>query len=113
MSPVSHQGERAADERLRRDVQHARAVAGAAHPGVGDPHHVPHPARSSFFGIGSCPHSGIPGAPCGPAFFNTSTEFSSTIEVGIVDPGGHVVVVLEHHRRPGMLVQLRVRPPEV
>ena len=31
------------------------------------------PAASSFLGIGSMPHSGIPGPPCGPAFFSTST----------------------------------------
>ena len=32
------------------------------------------PCCSSFFGIGSWPHSGMPGAPCGPACFSTSTE---------------------------------------
>jgi hypothetical protein len=37
------------------------------------------PFLSSFFGIGSCPHSGMPGPPSGPAFFSTSTEFSSTV----------------------------------
>ena len=32
------------------------------------------PCSRIFFGIGSCPHSGIPGAPCGPADCNTITE---------------------------------------
>src|SRR5712692_5375374 len=36
----AHQGERAADERLGRHMQDARAVAGAAHPRVGDADHV-------------------------------------------------------------------------
>jgi hypothetical protein len=31
------------------------------------------PACTSFLGIGSMPHSGIPGPPCGPAFFSTMT----------------------------------------
>ncbi|MNC89761.1 hypothetical protein D3C83_57460 [compost metagenome] len=37
------------------------------------------PFFSSFFGIGNWPHSGMPGAPSGPAFCITSTEFSSTL----------------------------------
>jgi hypothetical protein len=32
------------------------------------------PCARSFFGIGNWPHSGMPGAPCGPAFCSTSTE---------------------------------------
>ena len=32
------------------------------------------PARAGSFGIGSCPHSGMPGPPFGPAFRSTSTE---------------------------------------
>ena len=32
------------------------------------------PCASSFFGIGSMPHSGMPGPPSGPAFWSTSTE---------------------------------------
>ena len=40
------------------------------------------PALSSFAGMGRWPHSGIPGAPLGPAFFSTITEFSSTGKFG-------------------------------
>jgi hypothetical protein len=36
------------------------------------------PCFSSFFGIGSWPHSGMPGPPCGPAFCRTSTESAVT-----------------------------------
>ena len=39
---VLHAGERAADEGLRRDVQHAAAVARAAHARIRDAHHVAH-----------------------------------------------------------------------
>jgi hypothetical protein len=31
------------------------------------------PSLSSFCGIGNCPHSGMPGAPCGPALCSTIT----------------------------------------
>ena len=31
------------------------------------------PAFSSFTGIGSAPHSGMPGPPCGPALRSTIT----------------------------------------
>ena len=40
------------------------------------------PFSSSFLGIGSWPHSGMPGAPCGPALLSTSTESSSTTRSG-------------------------------
>ena len=66
------------------------------------------PCCSSFFGIGSWPHSGRPGAPCGPALCSTSTLSLSTTSVGIVDARGHVVVVLEHHGRPGMAREMRL-----
>ena len=45
---VAHERQRAADERLRRDVQHARAVARAAHARVGDAHHVAHALREQL-----------------------------------------------------------------
>ncbi len=41
------------------------------------------PAANSFFGIGSPPASGIPGAPFGPAFCSTSTESSETSSAGL------------------------------
>jgi hypothetical protein len=44
--PRLHQRERASHERLRGHVQDAGAVAGAAHPGAGDAHHVPDPWAS-------------------------------------------------------------------
>ena len=40
------------------------------------------PFSRIFFGIGSCPHSGMPGAPCGPALRSTITEFSSMSRSG-------------------------------
>jgi len=40
------------------------------------------PALRSRAGIGAAPHSGIPGAPLGPAFCSTSTEFSSIGRAG-------------------------------
>ena len=36
------------------------------------------PFFSSFCGIGNWPHSGMPGAPTGPAFCSTITESAVT-----------------------------------
>ncbi len=40
------------------------------------------PVARIFFGIGSWPHSGMPGAPSGPACFSTSTESAVTGSAG-------------------------------
>ena len=68
------------------------------------------PCASSFFGIGSWPHSGMPGAPSGPASCSTSTESVVTVKRGIVDARGHVVVVVEHDRRARVLAAGAARP---
>ena len=67
------------------------------------------PCASSFFGIGSWPHSGMPGAPSGPAFCSTSTESFVDRQRGIVDARRHVVVVGEHDGGPGVPQQVRLR----
>ena len=56
------------------------------------------PCSSSFLGIGSMPHSGMPGPPRGPALRRTRTESGVTSNVWVVDAGVHVVVVLEDDR---------------
>src|SRR5215472_13052851 len=68
-----HQRQRPADKALRRHVQNASAVAGAAHARVGNAQLSRTPALRSFFGIGSWPHSGMPGPPFGPPFLSTKT----------------------------------------
>ena len=53
------------------------------------------PCLRSFAGIGRWPHSGMPGAPIGPALRSTITLDASHVEVRVVDPRGEVVDVLE------------------
>ena len=53
------------------------------------------PSLRSFAGIGRCPHSGMPGAPIGPAFRSTITLDASQSRPGIVDARGEIVDVLE------------------
>src|SRR5665213_1994731 len=65
------------------------------------------PCCNSFFGIGNCPHSGMPGAPWGPAFCSTMTLSASHVERRIVDARGHVLVVAKDHRASGVLLQPR------
>ena len=67
------------------------------------------PWASSFFGIGSMPHSGMPGPPSGPASWRTSTESAVTGERRIVDPRFEVVVVAEDDRGSGVLEQPALR----
>ena len=40
------------------------------------------PWASSFFGIGTWPHSGMPGPPRGPELRSTSTESALTSSAG-------------------------------
>ena len=49
---VLHQGQRATSRALRGAVQHHGAVRRAAHPGVGDPHHVGDPSSGQPLGDG-------------------------------------------------------------
>jgi len=65
------------------------------------------PAPSSFFGIGSWPHSGMPGAPCGRHF---AARYAVGVDrkQGIVDARRHVVVVAEHYRAAGVFQQPRL-----
>ena len=56
------------------------------------------PCLSSFAGIGRCPHSGIPGAPTGPAFRSTITRARVDVERRVVDARREVVDVLEDDR---------------
>ena len=66
------------------------------------------PCLSSFLGIGSMPHSGMPGPPTGPAFCSTSTWSARHLEIVAIDPFRHLVVVAEDQRRPGMLEETRL-----
>ena len=65
------------------------------------------PAFSSFFGIGSMPHSGMPGPPLGPAFLSTRTWSGVTSRSSRSISRRHVVVVLERQRRAAMLAGSR------
>ena len=66
------------------------------------------PFASSLAGIGRWPHSGIPGAPTGPAFRSTITLEASQSSSGVVDARGEVVDVVEHERRPLVREERRV-----
>ena len=109
---VAHERERAADERLRRDVQHARAVARAAHARVGDAHHVAHALLQQLlrdrqhapFGHARARRAGRRSAAPAPSRRVTG-------ERGIVDARVEVVVVAEHDRRPGVLAAGAARRP--
>ncbi len=51
------------------------------------------------------PHSGMPGPPCGPAFFSTRIWSGRDVEIVALDLARHVVVVLERDHLAAMLAQ--------
>ena len=53
------------------------------------------PCPNSRFGIGSMPHSGMPGPPFGPAFFKHQDMVGRDVEIVAFDLAHHVVIVLE------------------
>ena len=67
------------------------------------------PFCRSFFGIGSCPHSGMPGPPSGPAFLSTSTLSASTSRSGSSMRADKVVVVFEDDGLALVAMQPRIR----
>ena len=66
------------------------------------------PALSSFFGIGSWPHSGMPGPPFGPPFLSTRTWSGVTSRSSRSTSRRHVVVVLERDRLAAVLQEALV-----
>ena len=100
---VADEGQRPADERLGRDVQHAGAVGRAAHARVRDAQHVADalpPAASS--GSAACPIPACPARRSAPRAAARAPSPASRSSDGIVDARRHVVVVAEHDGRPAM-----------
>ena len=104
---VSHKRERAADRRLggtcKTQVPNAVPLM---RPSVTRTMSST-PAAASRAGIGTWPHSGMPGTPTGPAPPSTSTLSPVTSSVGVVDALAHLVVGREHDRRAAMAKQSR------
>src|SRR5918992_1638957 len=95
---IAYQRERAADEGFRRDVQHAGAVARAAHARIRDAHHVAHALLEEL--LRHRQHAPLrhsraaerPGVP------QHEHRIRVRVQVVAVDARSHVVVVLEHDR---------------
>ena len=67
------------------------------------------PCFTSFFGIGSMPHSGMPGPPCGPGIAQDQHSVGGDVEIVAVDRFLHRRIVVEHQRRAGVLQELAAR----
>ena len=58
--------------------------------------------------MGSMPHSGMPGPPCGPALRSTRTMIGRDVEVLVVDGLLQARIVVEDQRRAGVLQEALV-----
>src|ERR1017187_9710482 len=100
--------ERAADPRLGRDVQHAGAVTGPAHPRIRDPHHVPHALAEQVIGDRQHPVLRHPGATLRARVPQHQHGLRGDAKRRIIDVGLKLVIVVEYHGRPGVLQQPRL-----
>ena len=66
------------------------------------------PCSSSFCGIGTAPHSGIPGRADRAAAAQDEDRVGGDLELGVVDPGDEVVDPVEDERRAAVDEQVRV-----
>ena len=107
------QGQRAAHGGFRRHVQHAGAVAGAAHAGIAHAHHVAH----AFFEqlLRHRQHAPLrhAGSAHGPGAAQHQDGVLGHIKIGIVEALLEVVVIIEHKRRAGVLEQGRIHDRRV
>ena len=104
---VAHEGERAADKRFRRHMQHAGAVRSAAHAGVRDTHHVAHAFLEQLFRDRQLAPLRHAGAAERAAVLQYKHAGLVDVERITVDARIHIVIVLEHHRAAGVLHQPR------
>src|ERR1700736_460985 len=105
----AHRREWPADLCFRRDVQDASPVARSAHPRVGNPQHVAHAlAQQRFRNWQHAPfrHTGTTDWAC---IAQDHDMIWGNRKVEIVYRFLHLVVTVEHERRPGMLKQARLR----
>ena len=103
----AHQRQRPADVRLRRHMQHAGAVRGAAHARVRNTHHVAHAFFQQLFRNRQLPPFRHAGAAERAAVLQHQHGVFIYHQAVAIDPRVHFVVILEHHRRTGVFVQMR------
>src|SRR5918999_3532079 len=104
---IAYQREWAADEGFRRDVQHAGAVARAAHARIRDAHHVAHALLEELLRHRQHAPLGHPGAAERAGVAQHENAGGVDLEIVAVDARGHVAVVLEDHGLAHMLEKLR------
>ena len=103
-----HQRQRPADIALRRDVQNAGAIAGAAHPRVGDAHHVAH---ALLYQLGRhWQHAPFRHArpALRPGIAQDQHRVLGRVQILVVDRRLHGGIIVEDQRRPGVLQELAV-----
>ena len=98
-----HQSQRAADKALRRHMQNAGAVAGAAHARVGNAHHVAHAGAHELLRDRQHAPFRHAGAAFRPGVLEHQHMIGRDVEIVALNFARHVVVILECDRLAAML----------
>src|SRR5580693_408540 len=86
-------------------MQYARPVAGAAHPRIGDPHHVADALGQQVVGDGQHAVLGHAGTALRSGVTQDQHRVGGDVQRRVVDAFGQVVVVVEDDRGTGVLEQ--------
>src|SRR5580658_1468100 len=101
------ESQRAADERLGSHMQHAGPIARAAHPGVGNPHHVTDALGQQVIGNGQHAVLGHARTALRARVAQHQDGIGRDGQGGIVDPFLHLAVGVEDDGRAAVLDQPR------
>ena len=108
MSPVLSKRQRPADESLRRDVQDAGAIAGAAHARVRDAQHVAMALPDQRLGDRQHAPFRHAGTAERPGIAQHQHMVRGNVEILVVDRRLHLGIAVEHQRRTLMDMEFRV-----
>ena len=101
-----HKRQRTAHVALRRKMQHAHAVAGAAHAGIGEAHHIAHALLQQFVRNRQHPPLGEAGTTFRAGITQHEHGIRRDVQFGIVQFGFEIRIIIKHQRRPAMVEKI-------
>ena len=101
-----HKRQRTAHVALRRKMQHAHAVAGAAHAGIREAHHIAHALLQQFVRNRQHPPLGEAGTTFRAGITQHEHGIRRDVQFGIVQFGFEIRIIIKHQRRPAMVEKI-------